>query len=69
MGIDYRNSLAAPTDRFESHEARDRRIRDAMRPVDRSLQVGWPILALTLGLATMAVATLLYLFVCPSTLN
>ena len=69
MGLDYRNSLPAPTDRFESHEVRDKRIQDAMRPFDRSLRVGWPIVALTLGLAATAIATLFYLFVCPSLLT
>jgi hypothetical protein len=69
MGIDYRNSLPPPSDRFESHEAWDQRLREALARFDRETQVGWPIQAGAVAIVVIAVAMLFYLFICPSLLR
>jgi hypothetical protein len=69
MGIDYRNSLPAPSDRFESHEARDQRLREAFSRFDKETRIGSPMLAAVVALAAIAIALLVYLFICPSLLG
>jgi hypothetical protein len=69
MGIEPPTHLLINDDRFESHEARDRRFLEITRRVAKNDQVGWPVLALTVGLAVMAIAILVYLFICPSLLG
>jgi hypothetical protein len=61
MGLDFRKNLPAPSDRFESHEARDRRLQDATSRFAREHQVGWPIVAGTVALAVFAIAMVVYL--------